>query len=50
MLGAELQELNEERLGHRKGFWPRVLNSQVGGIVLRIPKLRSDSSFLPSIF
>ena len=48
MLGAERYERSEERLGHRNGYRPRVLTTQVGDINLEIPKQRS-SSFLPSI-
>ena len=48
VLGAERYERSEERLGHRNGYRPRVLTTQVGDIDLRIPKLRSGS-FLPSI-
>ena len=48
VLGADRYERSEERLGHRNGFRPRLLTTQVGDIDLRIPKLRSGS-FLPSI-
>jgi putative transposase len=48
VLGAERYERSEERLGHRTGYRPRLLTTQVGDIDLRIPKLRSGS-FLPSI-
>ena len=48
VLGADRHERSEERLGHRNGYRPRVLTTQVGDIDLRIPKLRSGS-FLPSI-
>jgi transposase-like protein len=48
VLGAERYERSEERLGHRNGYRPRLLTTQVGDIDLRIPKLRSGS-FLPSI-
>ncbi len=40
--------LGAERLGHRNGYRPRLLTTQVGEIDLRIPQLRSGS-FLPSI-
>jgi hypothetical protein len=36
------------RLGHRNGYRPRTLTTQVGDLALQIPKLRSGS-FLPSI-
>jgi putative transposase len=48
VLGADRYERSEERLGHRNGYRPRLLTTQVGDIDLRIPKLRSGS-FLPSI-
>jgi transposase-like protein len=48
VLGAERYERSEERLGHRNGYRPRLLTTQVGDIDLQIPKLRSGS-FLPSI-
>jgi transposase-like protein len=47
-LGADWQERTEERLGHRNGYRPRTLTTQVGDLVLQIPKLRAGS-FLPSI-
>jgi putative transposase len=48
VIGAEHHERSEERLGHRNGYRPRSLATQVGDIDLLIPKLRSGS-FLPSI-
>ena len=48
VLGADRYERSEERLGHRNGYRPRMLTTQVGDIDLQIPKLRSGS-FLPSI-
>jgi len=47
-LGADWHECTEERLGHRNGYRSRTLTTQVGDLVLQIPKLRSGS-FLPSI-
>jgi putative transposase len=47
-LGADWYERTEERLGHRNGYRPRTLTTQVGDLALQIPKLRSGS-FLPSI-
>jgi putative transposase len=47
-LGADWHERTEERLGHRNGYRPRTLTTQVGDLALQIPKLRSGS-FLPSI-
>jgi putative transposase len=47
-LGADWHERTEERLGHRNGYRPRTLTTQVGDLALQIPKLCS-SSFLPSI-
>ena len=43
VLGAERYERSEERLGHRNGYRPRLLTTQVGDIDLRIPKLRRVS-------
>jgi hypothetical protein len=47
-LGADWHERTEERLGHRNGYRPRSLTTQVGDLALQIPKRRSGS-FLPSI-
>jgi putative transposase len=47
-LGADWHERTEERLGHRNGYRPRTLTTQVGDLELQIPKLRSGS-FLPTI-
>jgi putative transposase len=47
-LGADWHERTEERRGHRNGYRPRTLTTQVGDLALQIPKLRSGS-FLPSI-
>jgi hypothetical protein len=47
-LGADWHERTEERLGHRNGYRPRTLTTQVGDLALQIPKRRSGS-FLPSI-
>jgi len=48
VIGAEGHERTEGRLGHRNGYRPRSLTTQVGDIDLLIPKLRAGS-FLPSI-
>jgi transposase-like protein len=48
VLGAERHERNEDRLGYRNGYRPRLLTTQVGDIDLMIPKLRTGS-YLPSI-
>ena len=48
VLGADRHERTEERLGYRNGSRPRLLTTQVGDILLSIPKLRAGS-FLPSI-
>ena len=48
VLGADLHERSEERLGYRNGYRSRSLTTQVGDIDLLIPKLRAGS-FLPSI-
>jgi putative transposase len=47
-LGADWHERTEERLGHRNGYRPRTLTTQVGDLALQTPKLRFGS-FLPSI-
>ena len=47
-LGADRHERTEERLGHRNGYRPRTLTTQVGDLALQIPKLRAGS-FFPSI-
>jgi len=47
-LGADWHERTEERLGHRNGYRPRTLTTQVGDLALQIPKLRAGS-FLPTI-
>ena len=47
-LGADWHERTEERLGHRNGYRPRTLTTQVGDLALQIPKLRAGS-FLPSV-
>ena len=47
-LGADCHERAEERLGHRNGYRPRTLTTQVGDLALQIPKLRAGS-FLPLI-
>lgn len=43
-LGADWHERTEERLGHRNGYRPRTLTTQVGDLDLQIPKLRAGSS------
>jgi transposase-like protein len=48
VIGAERHERTEGRLGHRNGYRPRSLGTQVGDIDLLIPKLRAGG-FLPSI-
>ena len=48
VIGADRHERTEERLGHRNGYRPRTLTTQVGDLALQIPKLRAGS-FLPSI-
>jgi putative transposase len=47
-LGADRHERTEERLGHRNGYRPRTLTTQVGDLALQIPKLRAGS-FLHSV-
>ena len=48
VLGADRRERSEVRSGYRNGSLPRLLTTQVGDILLSIPKLRAGS-FLPSI-
>lgn len=48
VLVVECYKLIENRLGHRNGYRPPVLTTQVRDVDLKIPKLRSGS-FLPSI-
>jgi transposase-like protein len=48
VIGADRHERSEERVNHRNGHLPRTLTTQVGDLVLQIPKLRSGG-FLPSI-
>ena len=45
--GAGLHERNSERINHRNGYRERRLETRIGALDLRIPKLRSGS-FFPS--
>jgi transposase-like protein len=47
-VGTNLHERSEERSGYRNGSRPQLLTTQVGEILLSIPKLRA-SSFFPMI-
>jgi putative transposase len=49
VLGADRHERTNERLGYRNGSRPRLLTTQVGDILLTIPKLRSGSFFPSSL-
>src|SRR5215211_6422646 len=44
-VGAELGERTPERLTHRNGYRPRALDTRVGELELRIPRLRTGSYF-----
>jgi len=48
LLGADWHERTEERLGHRNGYRPRTLTTQVGDLELQIRNLR-NGSFMPAI-
>ena len=43
-LGADWHERTEERLGHRNGYRPRTLTTQVGDLALQIPIDRRSSA------
>ena len=43
-LGADRHERTEERLGHRNGYRPRTLTTQVGDLALQIPVDRRSSA------
>jgi putative transposase len=44
-IGAELGERTPERLTQRNGYRPRSWDTRVGGLELRIPRLRTGSYF-----
>ena len=47
-IGAERHERTPERVTHRNGYRPRLWDTRVGTIELRVPKLRQGSYF-PSL-
>ncbi len=46
--GAERYERTDERAAYRNGYRPRQLDTRVGSLELRIPKLRAGGSYFPS--
>jgi putative transposase len=44
-IGAELGERTPERMTHRNGYRPRMWDTRVGELELRIPRLRTGSYF-----
>ena len=46
-IGAARHERTGERLNHRNGFRDRTLDTRLGSLALRIPKLRQGSYFPP---
>jgi transposase-like protein len=46
-IGAGRHERSGERLTHRNGFRDRTLDTRLGSLALRIPKLRQGSYFPP---
>jgi transposase-like protein len=46
-IGAGRHERTGERLNHRNGFRDRTLDTRLGSLALRIPKLRQGSYFPP---
>src|SRR5690606_34997897 len=44
-IGAERHERTPERVTHRNGYRPRLWDTRVGTIELRVPKLRQGSYF-----
>lgn len=47
-VGAELGEINPERLAHRNGYRPRPWETRVGEIELLIPRKRQGPAYFPS--
>lgn len=47
LIGAGRHERNAERLNYRNGFRDRTLDTRLGSLSLRIPKLRQGSYFPP---
>ncbi len=48
LIGASRHERSAERVSYRNGYRDRSLDTRVGSLQLRIPKLRQGSSFRPS--
>jgi putative transposase len=48
LIGAGRYERNAERQTHRNGFRDRALETRLGTLQLRIPKLRAGSSYFPA--
>ncbi|SMF85406.1 Transposase and inactivated derivatives [Paenibacillus uliginis N3/975] len=46
---AERHERNEERRGYRNGSYPHQVNTRVGTLTLRVPRIR-DGSFSTELF
>jgi transposase-like protein len=49
LIGAGRHERSAERLNYRNGFRERTLDTRLGSLALRIPKLRQGSYFPPFI-
>jgi transposase-like protein len=47
VIGAGRHERNQERLNYRNGYRERALDTRIGQLQLRIPKLRQGSYFPP---
>ena len=47
MIGAGRHERSAERLNYRNGYRDRTLDTRLGALSLRIPKLRQGSCFPP---
>ena len=47
LIGAGRHERSAERLNYRNGFRERTLDTRLGSLALRIPKLRQGSYFPP---
>jgi putative transposase len=45
LIGAGRHERSPERLNYRNGYWDRTLDTRLGSLQLRIPKLRQGSYF-----
>lgn len=47
LIGASRHERNSDRINYRNGFRDRTLDTRLGTLQLRIPKLRQGSYFPP---